>query len=123
VKEEEGGVRSGPGAARTILLFHTISARPSKQPLMVGSTLGVYTFGLIFVSARTNRRHHHHLNLSVLTHTNEKNLFCNGDLTLALDGWWWSLRAGAGREVWSDPGLLWMRSVVFAVTQLWGVIC
>ncbi len=31
--EEEGvGVRSGPGAARTILLFHTISDRPPKQP-------------------------------------------------------------------------------------------
>ena len=40
--DEEGcGVRSGPGAARTILLFHTISARPSKQPRVVGSTLGV----------------------------------------------------------------------------------
>jgi hypothetical protein len=61
--EEEGaGVRSGPGAVRTILLFHTISvsARPSKQPRMVGSTLGVCSFGLIFVSARTNIRHHHH---------------------------------------------------------------
>jgi hypothetical protein len=47
--DEEGGcVRSGPGAARTILLFHTISARPSKQPRMVGSTLGVYSFGLFF---------------------------------------------------------------------------
>jgi hypothetical protein len=44
-------VRSGPGAARTILLFHTISARPSKQPRMVGSTLGIYSFELIFVSA------------------------------------------------------------------------
>jgi hypothetical protein len=53
-------VRSRPGAARTILLFHIISARPSKQPRMVGSTLGVYSFGLIFVSARTNKRHHHH---------------------------------------------------------------
>jgi hypothetical protein len=52
-------VRNGPGAARTILLFHTISARPSKQPRMVGITLGVYNFGLIFVSARTNKRHHH----------------------------------------------------------------
>ena len=51
---------SGPGAARTILPFHTISARPSKQPCMVGSTLGVHSFGLIFVSARTNKRHHHH---------------------------------------------------------------
>ena len=60
-KEEGGGVRSGPGAARTILLFHTINARPSKQPRMVGSTLGVYGFGLIFVSARTNKRHHHHV--------------------------------------------------------------
>jgi hypothetical protein len=30
-----------PGAARTILLFHIISDRPSKQPRMVGSTLGV----------------------------------------------------------------------------------
>jgi hypothetical protein len=53
-------VRSRPGAARTILLFHIISARPSKQARMVGSTLGVYSFGLIFVSARTNKRHHHH---------------------------------------------------------------
>jgi len=32
-------VRSGPGAARTIPLFHTISARPSKQPLMVRARL------------------------------------------------------------------------------------
>jgi hypothetical protein len=40
-EEEGGGVRSGPGEARTILLFHTISARPSKQAGMVGSTLGV----------------------------------------------------------------------------------
>jgi hypothetical protein len=32
-EEEEGdGVRSGPGEARTILLLHIISARPSKQP-------------------------------------------------------------------------------------------
>jgi hypothetical protein len=52
-------LRSGPGEARTILLFHTISARPSKQPRMVGSTLGVCSFGLIFVSARTNKKHHH----------------------------------------------------------------
>jgi hypothetical protein len=52
-------VRSRPGADRTILLFHIISVRPSKQPRMVGSTLGVYSFGLIFVSARTNKRHHH----------------------------------------------------------------
>jgi hypothetical protein len=44
--EEEGdGVRSGPGAARTILLFHIISARPSKQPRMV-RTFFRYTRGL-----------------------------------------------------------------------------
>ncbi len=66
--EEGGGVRSGPGAARTILLFHTISARPSKQPRMVGSTLGVYSFGLIFVSARTNKRHHHLSTLHPYSH-------------------------------------------------------
>jgi GTPase involved in cell partitioning and DNA repair len=35
-------VRSEPGAARTILLFHIISARPSKQPLMVRTFLKVY---------------------------------------------------------------------------------
>jgi hypothetical protein len=36
------GERSGPGAARTILFFHIISARPSKQPLMVRTFLKVY---------------------------------------------------------------------------------
>jgi hypothetical protein len=36
------GERSGPGAARTIQLFHIISARPSKQPLMVRTFLKVY---------------------------------------------------------------------------------
>ena len=46
--------------ARTILLFDTIRARPPKQPRMLGSTIGVYSFGLIFVSARTNKRYHHH---------------------------------------------------------------
>jgi hypothetical protein len=35
-------VRSGPGAARTILLVHIIRARPSKQPLMVRTFLKVY---------------------------------------------------------------------------------
>ena len=58
-------MRSGPGAARTILLFHIISASPSKQPLMVGRILGVYIVGLIFVSARTNKRHHNHHPLPV----------------------------------------------------------
>ena len=41
-EEEGGGVRSRPGAARTILLSHIISARPSKQPLMVRTFLKVY---------------------------------------------------------------------------------
>ncbi len=36
------GARSGPGAARTILLVHIISARPSKQPLMARTFLKVY---------------------------------------------------------------------------------
>jgi hypothetical protein len=35
-------VRSGPGEARTILLLHIISARPSKQPLMIRTFLKVY---------------------------------------------------------------------------------
>ena len=35
-------MRSRPGAARTILLSHIISARPSKQPLMVRTFLKVY---------------------------------------------------------------------------------
>jgi hypothetical protein len=41
-EEEGGGVRSGPGVARTILLLHIIIARPSKQPLMVRTFLKVY---------------------------------------------------------------------------------
>jgi hypothetical protein len=61
-EEEGGGVRSGPGEARTILLLHIISARPSKQPRMVRTFLKVYVeLGSCFsVSARTNKRHHHH---------------------------------------------------------------
>jgi len=55
-RKKGGGVRSGPGAVRTILLFHAISARPSEQPCMVASTLGVYSFGLSFVSARTKKK-------------------------------------------------------------------
>ncbi len=35
-------MRSGPGAARTILLFHIISVTPSKQPFMVRTFLKVY---------------------------------------------------------------------------------
>jgi hypothetical protein len=38
-EEEGGGVRSGPGEARTIPLLHIISVRPSKQPLMVRTFL------------------------------------------------------------------------------------
>jgi hypothetical protein len=55
---EEGG--GGPGEARTILLLHIISVRPSKQPLMVRTSLKVsMELGLYFVSARTNKRHNH----------------------------------------------------------------
>jgi hypothetical protein len=43
VEEEGDGVRSGPGAARTILLFYIISARPSKQPCMVRTFLKLHT--------------------------------------------------------------------------------
>jgi len=61
VLQEGGGVRSVPGEARTILLLYIISARPSKQPLMVRTFLNVYMeLGSYFVSARTNKRHHHH---------------------------------------------------------------
>jgi hypothetical protein len=53
-------VRSGPGEARTILLLHIINPRPCKQPLMVRTFLKVYMeLGSYFVSARTNKRHHH----------------------------------------------------------------
>jgi hypothetical protein len=46
-------VRSGPGEAGTILLLHIISARPSKQTLMVRTFLKVYMeLGSYLVSAR-----------------------------------------------------------------------
>jgi hypothetical protein len=58
-EEEGGGVRSGPGEARTILLFHIISDRSSKQPLMVPTFLREFgAWFLFFVSARRNKRHH-----------------------------------------------------------------
>ena len=60
-------MRSGTGEARTILLLHIISVRPSKQPLMVLTFLKVYMeLGfLYFVSARTKinnnkKKHHNH---------------------------------------------------------------
>jgi uncharacterized membrane protein len=37
-----GQSQSRPGEARTILLLHIISVRPSKQPLMVTTFLKVY---------------------------------------------------------------------------------
>jgi hypothetical protein len=40
-KGQEGSPNSGPGEARTILLLHIISVRPSKQPLMVRTFLKV----------------------------------------------------------------------------------
>jgi hypothetical protein len=68
-------VKSRSGTARTILLFHIISDRPSKQTRMVGSTLGVYSFGLIFVSARTNKKHHHHGLRHLLGDHNSSSIF------------------------------------------------
>ncbi len=35
-------MKSGPGEARTILLLHIISVKPSKQPLMVRTFLKVH---------------------------------------------------------------------------------
>jgi hypothetical protein len=57
-------VRSGPGEARTILLLHIISARPSKQPLMLHTFLKVcMELSSYFVSARTSKRNNHHLQI------------------------------------------------------------
>jgi hypothetical protein len=52
-------VRSGPGAARTILLFHIISARPSKQPRMVRTFRKVHTRPKLayLSSTSTNKQH------------------------------------------------------------------
>ncbi len=41
IAEGGDGVRSGPGAARTILLFHIICAWPCKQPRVVSTFLKV----------------------------------------------------------------------------------
>ena len=46
--EEGGGVRSGSEEARTILLFHIISVRPSKQPLVRTFPQGIYGARLLF---------------------------------------------------------------------------
>jgi hypothetical protein len=65
-------VRSGPGEARTILLLHIISVRPSKQPLMVRTFLKVYMeLGSYFLFLQEQIkdiiiRHHHHLCLYAL---------------------------------------------------------
>ncbi len=53
-------MRSGPKAARTILLFHIISARPSKQPRMVRTFLKVYMeLGSYFLFLQEQIKHHH----------------------------------------------------------------
>jgi len=56
-EEEGGGVRSGPGEARTILLLHIISVWPSYGTYLPQGIYGARL--LFFVSARTNKRHHH----------------------------------------------------------------
>ncbi len=54
-------MRSGPGAARTILLFHISSARPSKQPLMVRTFLTVYMeLGSCFVFLQEQLKDSYH---------------------------------------------------------------
>jgi hypothetical protein len=59
-EEEGGGVRSGLGEARTILLLHIISVSPSKQSLIVRTFLKVYmVLGSYFVSVRAKKRHRH----------------------------------------------------------------
>jgi hypothetical protein len=62
-------VRSGPGAARTILLFHTISARPPKHLAWYVPFLR-YTRGLgwrihcgVEVTESSTNKHHHQRNL------------------------------------------------------------
>ena len=66
-EEERGGERSGPGAARTILLVHITSARPSKQPLMVRTFLKVYMeLGSYFLFLQKQIKdiiRHHHLSV------------------------------------------------------------
>jgi hypothetical protein len=59
-EEEGGGVRSGPGAARTILLFRIISARPPKQPLFfISRGFGRRMhLGVEVTESSTNKQHH-----------------------------------------------------------------
>ena len=73
-------MRSGPGEARTILLLYIISDRPSKQPLMVRNFLKVYVeLGSYFVSARTNKRHHHHqVDVNAVDHCVQYNRYMGG---------------------------------------------
>ncbi len=57
-------MRSGPGAARTILFFHIFSARPSKQPLItVHTSLTVHTFLKVYMELGSYflflQEHHH----------------------------------------------------------------
>jgi hypothetical protein len=54
---EGGGVRSRPGAARTILLFHILSARPPKQPLFLFSGWRMH-LGVEVTELSINKQHH-----------------------------------------------------------------
>ena len=52
-------MRSSPGAARTILLFHIVSARPPKQPLFFFHGLGLRMHLCVEVTElSTNKQHH-----------------------------------------------------------------
>ncbi len=53
-------MRSGPGEARTILLLHTLVLYPLNSLLWyVPSSRYIWSSAPLFVSARTNKRHHH----------------------------------------------------------------
>jgi hypothetical protein len=64
---------------------------------MVGSTLGVYNLGLIFVSARTNKRHHHQLFLNAGSRGIFDRCFSN---TNALP------RNNIGADVWGESNIM-----------------
>ena len=78
-----GGGRRGwceewPGAARTILLFHIISARPPKQPSFFSRSLGWRMhLGVEVTELSTNKQHHISPAFSSFTHACRMDGFCN----------------------------------------------
>ena len=87
------GVRSGPGEARTILLLHIISDRPSKQSLMVRIFHKVYMeICSYFVSARTKKRHHHHLEGDQVGHPCDETRLCKWARERVCVVYWYSIQ-------------------------------